>query len=184
MFHELITWATVLSKVYPAIEDQEFLVNLIKSHKNGTAAPATPPSQTQETNKCLKIRATPGEMKPAAFPSFVHTDAKHQLYTNMVQAAEMMPDPFETQPQAAAANNNTDVNKFQSTNWAQINLATTREDHWICTKGTGTSSYFSNPKKAVHTLFNWFKADVTDSDLNAIKYIDSLKQPMQLAEFI
>ena len=65
--------------------------------------------------------------------------------------------------------------------WANIHLATTREDNWICTRGTGISSYYSNPKKAVHTLFNWHKIAVSDSDLNNIEYIDSLKQPMLLA---
>ena len=33
-------------------------------------------------------------------------------------------------------------------------------------------------------MFNWYKKDVSDRDLNDIKFIDSLKQPMQLAESI
>ena len=163
----------MLSKVYPAIEDQEFLVNLIKNHKNGTNIPATPASRTQETSKRPKINVTPKELKPAAFLSFITTDAKRQLYITFMQA--MMPALFETQTPKVPAINNTDGDKYKSVAWAQLNVVTTSEDHWICTKGAGTSSYFSNPKKAVHTLFNWFKADVTDSDLNAIKYIDSLK---------
>ena len=182
MLHELITWATVLSKIYPAIEDKEFLVNLIKSHKNGTNTPATPPSRTQVTYKRPKINVTLEEMKLAAFPSSVNTDGKLQLYMTFMQT--MIPAPIETQTPNAAAINNTDGNKYKSAAWAQLNLATMREDNWICTKGTGISSYFSNPKKPVHTLFNWFKADVTDSNLNATKYIDSLKQPMELIESI
>ena len=99
----------------------------------------------------------------------------------MMQVVERLPDTIETQTQNAAAINNMDINKFQSAAWAQINLATMRKDNWICTKGTGISSYFSNLKKAVHTLFNWYKIAVFDSNLNNIEFIDSLKQPMQLA---
>ena len=95
-----------------------------------------------------------------------------------------MPIPGETQPPKAAAVNNTEGNQYKNADWAQKHLAIAREDNWICTKGTGTSSYFSNPKKAVHTLFNWYNKDVTASDLNAIKYINSLKEPMLLAESI
>ena len=186
MLHESLTWATVLAKVYPAIEgqvkDREFLANMIEIHKNGTAAPTTPAPQNQGTSKRPKI--TPDKRKPVAFPRFANTPARRVLYPKMMQAAEMMPDLIETQPQTAVATNNTDVNKFQSADWVNINLATTREDNWICTRGTGISSYYSNPKKAVHTLFNWHKRDVSDSDLNNIKFIDSLKQPMQLAESI
>ena len=172
----------MLSRVYPAINDQEFLVNLIKNHKNGTNVPATPASQTQETYKRPKIEVTPEELKPAAVPSFITTDTQRQLFMAFMQT--MMPAPIETQTPKVAAINNIDGNKYKSAAWAQLNLATTRKDNWICTKGTGISSYFSNPKKAVHTLFNWYKKDVTDSNLNAIKYIDSLKQPMQLAESV
>ena len=182
MLHESITWTTVLSKVYPTIKDQEFLVNLIKNHKNGTNAPVTLASKTQETYNRPKINVTPEEMKPAALPSFVNTDAKRTLYMTFIQA--MMPAPIETQTPKAAAINNTDGNKYKSATWAQLYLTPTRKDNCICTKGTSISSYFSNPKKAVHTLFNWFKADVKDSDLNAINYIESFKQPMELAESI
>ena len=94
----------------------------------------------------------------------------------------MIPAPIGTQTTKGVAINNIDGNKYKSADWVQRHLATTRKDHWICTKGTSTSSYFSNPKKVVHTLFNWFKANVTDSEVKAIKYIKSLKQPMDLAE--
>ena len=92
----------------------------------------------------------------------------------------MLPDPIDAQAQTAAATNNTIDNKFQSAEWANIHLATPREDNWICTRGTGISSYYSNPKKAVHTLFNWHKIAVSNSDLNNIEFIDSLKQPTLL----
>ena len=58
------------------------------------------------------------------------------------------------------------------------------KDHWICTKGSSISSYFIIPTKAVHTLFNWFKAEVTENDVKAMNYIESLKQPMKLAKSI
>ena len=93
----------------------------------------------------------------------------------------MLPDPVDKQAQTAAATNNTIGNKFRFAEWANSHLATTREDNWICTRGTGISSYYSNPKKAVHTLFNWHKIAFSDSDLNNIEYIDSLKQPTLLA---
>ena len=68
MHHEPITWATVLSKVYPAVKDQQFLADLIESHKNGTAVPPATPPLTQEATKRPNGHITPNEGKPAAFP--------------------------------------------------------------------------------------------------------------------
>ena len=172
------------TKVYPTFKDQEFLANLIESHKNGTAALTTPASQPQETYKRSKIEVTPEELKPAAVLNFAVTNAQRQLLAAFMQIPTKIIAPIETQTPKAAAINNTDGNKYKSADWAQLNLATTRKDNWICTKGTSISSYFSHPKNAVHTLFNWYKKNVSDSDLNNIKFIDSLKQPMQLAESV
>ena len=184
MRHELITWVTVSTQVYPAFKDQEFLANLMTSHKNGTAAPTTPASQPQETYKRPKIEVTPEELKPAAVPNFAATNAQRQLLAAFMQIPAMIPVPIETKTQKVAAINNTDGNKYKSADWAQLNLATTRKNNWIYTKGTGISSYFSNPKKAVHMLFNWYKKAVSDSNLNNIKFIDSLKQSIQLAKSV
>ena len=104
----------MLAKVYPAIEDQvkdpEFLTNMVEIHKNGIAAPTTPAPQNQGESKRPKIM--PDERKPVAFPSYANTPARVVLFTEMVQAAERLLDPIETQPQTAATTNNTDVNKF------------------------------------------------------------------------
>ena len=56
-----------------------------------------------------------------------------------------------------------------------------REENWVCTSGPGISSYYSNPTKAVHTLYNWHNIAISDSDLSNIEYIDSLKHPELLA---
>ena len=177
MDRELLTWATVSTLASPAIKDQQFLANLIESHKNGTAVPPTTPPRIQETNKRPKIHVTPVKEKPVAFPDYANTPAKRVLYTEMMG----LPDPIDAQAQTAVATNNIIGNKFRSAEWANIHLATTREENWICTRGTGISSYYCNPRKAVHTLFNWHKIAVSDSDLNNIEFIDSLKQPMLLA---
>ena len=87
MLHESFTWAT---------KDREFLANLNEIHKNGTAAPTTPAPQNQGTSKHPKVRVTTDKRKPVAFPSFADTPAKRVLYTEMMQAAERLPDPTET----------------------------------------------------------------------------------------
>ena len=46
MHHESVTWETVLSKVYPVVKDQQYLVGLIEGYKNGTAVPPVRPSVT------------------------------------------------------------------------------------------------------------------------------------------
>ena len=52
-----------------------------------------------------------------------------------------------------------------------------RKANLVCTSGPGISSYYSNPTKAVRTLFNWHNIAISDSDLSNIEYIDSLKHP-------
>ena len=96
----------------------------------------------------------------------------------------MNPVPIEAQTTVGAAINNIDGNKFQTTEWAQRHLATAHQQHWISTKTTINSSYFSNPTKAVQTLLNWFEANVTESYVKAIEYIKSLNQKMELTESI
>ena len=100
MLHESLTWATVLAKVYPAIEDQvkntEFLANMINIHKNSTAPLTTPAPNNQGESKRPKI--TPDEGKPVGFPSYANTPARQTLFTEMMQASEKLPDPVEPQP--------------------------------------------------------------------------------------
>ena len=95
-----------------------------------------------------------------------------------------MPVFGNTHPAKKSAVNNIEGNKFQYTEWAHKHLASTRKDNWICTKAAGPSSFYSNPKKAVITLFNWHNKEITASKLNAIQYINTLKEPMRLAESI
>ena len=156
MYHKSITWATVLEKVYSGIKDHQFLTDLIDSHKHGTAAPVTLPPQYWDQHKRPKTqtRVTPDEKKPTAFPSCVDTKGKRELLTTFLWVAGMIPTLGETHPPKAAAVTNTEGNQYKNADWAQKHLAITRKDNWTCTKGTGTSSYFSNPKKVVHTLFN------------------------------
>ena len=89
--------------------------------------------------------------------------------------------PYLRTKTIGAAINNIDGNKLRTTEWTQRNLDTTRQQHWI---STNNKSCFSNPTQAVHTLLNWFKANVTERDVKAIKYIESLNQPTELAEAI
>ena len=70
---------------------------------------------------------------------------------------------------------------YKSTVWNNVHLAPTREENWVYTRGPGASSYYSNPKKAVRTLFKWHQLIVSDSDLSNTKYINSLKQLELLA---
>ena len=176
----------VLVKVSPDIKDPQFLIDLIDFHKHGTTAQATPQPLIRDQHKRPKTqtKVTPDDTKPATLPSRVDTDANRVLFTAFLRDNGMMPTFGETHPPKASAVNNTDGNKYQDVYWAQTHLAITRKDNWICTKGTGSSSYFSNPKKAVRTLFNWHDKDITASDLDAIQYIHSLKEPILLAESI
>ena len=77
--------------------------------------------------------------------------------------------------------NNIDGNSVRNTKDTQRYLAPTRQQKWISTKN---SSVFSNPTQAVHTLMNWFQAKVTEEDVKAIPYIDSLNQTTELAQAI
>ena len=120
-------------------------------------------------------------MKPAAFPGWANTSLRQNLFTYAKQQSELLPGPTDAQAQTVAAINNTIDNKHKSTAWANVHLAPTREETWICTRGPGASSYYSNPTKAVHMLFNWHKITVSDSELSNIEYINSLKQPELLA---
>ena len=43
------------------------------------------------------------------------------------------------------------------------------------------SSYYGNPRKGIHTLFNWHNIVVSDNNLNNMEYIGSLKQQEVLA---
>ena len=70
---------------------------------------------------------------------------------------------------------------MQDTKEAQRYLVLKRQQHWISTKNSGV---FDNLIQAVHTLMNWFKADVTERDVKVIQYIESLNQPTELVEAI
>ena len=183
MHHELINWTTVLSKVYPAVKDQQFLANLIESHENGTAVPPVTPPLSQEASKSPNDHIAPNEGKPAAFPDY-NCSAKRRLYTEPEEAAQLVPDPIDAPAQTAIAINTTISNMHKNTAWANVHLAPTREDNWICTRGPGASSFYSNPKKAVRTLFNWYQIIVSDSNLSNIEFINTLKQPELLAASI
>ena len=112
------------------------------------------------------------------------TNVQRQLFAAFMQLPAINPAPIDAQTTVGAAINNIDGNKFRTAEWAQRHLDTTRQQHWISTKSTINSSYFSNPTKAIHTLLNWFEAIVTESYVKAIKYIESLNQPMKLAESV
>ena len=191
MDNKLITWATVARLAAPAMKDQQFLAKLIESYKNGTAVPTTPPPRNQGTSKRPKTSVTPEVMEPPAFPSYINTDDKRQLFTEMLQIVERILGPIDASAPPAVAINNpavaintTDGNKYKSTAWANIHLAPDREKNWVCTSGPGPSSFYSNPTKAVRTLFNWHQIVVSNSDVSNIKYITSLKNPELLAASI
>ena len=181
MHHESITWARVAALASLRVKDQQFLTNLIKSHKNGTAVPTTPASQDQGMNKRPNAHIIPEVMKPAAFLDWANTDAGRNFFTRVMQQSELLPNPMDAQAQTAAAINNTIGNMYKSTAWANVHLAPMREENWICTRSPGASSFYRNPTKAVHTLFNYHQIIVSDSDLSNIEYINSLKQPELLA---
>ena len=123
-------------------------------------------------------------MEPPVFPSYINTDAKQQLFTEMMQKAERMPDPIDASAPPAVAINTTVGNMHKTTTWANDQLAPDHEDNWICTSGPGPSSFYSNPTKAVRTLFSWHQIIVSDSDVSNIKYITFLKNPELLAASI
>ena len=93
----------------------------------------------------------------------------------------MMPFVGNTHPAKKVPINNADGNKTQYTAWANEHLACPREDNWICTRAAGSSSFYSNPKKAVITLLNWHQKDPTASEVEAIPYMNTLREPIRLA---
>ena len=183
MHHEWINWATVLYKVYPAVRDQQYLAGLIESYKNGTAVPPVTPLVTQEPPKRPNGNISPDKRKPVTVPA-CNFSAKRKLYTGPEEAAQLVPDPIDALAPPAVATNTTIGNMHKNTARANVHLAPEREDNWICTSGPGASSFYSNPTKVVHTLFNWYQIIISDSDLSNIKYINSLKQPELLAASI
>ena len=173
MLRESITWATVATLASTAIKDRQFLANLIKSHKSGTAVlPATSPLN-QELTKRPNGHITPNEGDPVVFPGWANSSVKQRLYTETEEASKLLPNSIDAQASTVAAVNNMEENKFQSTTWVQLNIVTTREVNWIHTKSKGISSYYVNPRKAIHTMFNWHTIAVSDNDLNIIKYIST-----------
>ena len=115
-------------------------------------------------------------MKPTAFPDWANTTFRQNLFTHVKQQSELLPDPTDAQAQTASAINNTIGNMHKSTAWANVHLAPTREENWVCTRGPCASNNYSNFTKAVRTLFNWHQIIVSNSNLSNIKYINSLKQ--------
>ena len=75
MLCESLTWATVSTLASPAIKEQQFLANLVESHKNGTVVLPTTPPPNQDANKRPKITVTPAK-NPVGFPGFANTDAR------------------------------------------------------------------------------------------------------------
>ena len=101
-----------------------------------------------------------------------------------MQNNDTSPTYGDTNPPDPPPLNKSPGNQSKDVHWVQQHLASSREDNWICTKGAGPRSFINNPTKAVYTLFNWHNKDITASDLKAIEYINSLKEPMLLAESI
>ena len=105
------------------------------------------------------------------------------------QYQAMLSGTKNDQPTAEAARadhytinvNNIDGNSYRNTEETQRFLASKRQQKWISIK---ISSVFSNPTQAVHTLMNWFQAEVTENDVKAIPYISSLNQTTELAQAI
>ena len=80
MHNKLISWAAVSTDAAHRINDTEFLVNLIESHKNGTAALPSTPLPSLEGKKRAKISASPVR-RAIVFPDGVKTPDQQQLYT-------------------------------------------------------------------------------------------------------
>ena len=193
MRNKLLTWTTILEKVLPEIEDPQFLIELINFHKHGNAAVTAHQRPIRDKNKSPKTKTTvtPETSKQAAFPHSGDAKAKQvidimQQHGDFMQQHGIMPMPLfgNTHQAKKLAVNNIKGNKFRNTELAHKHLACTRKDNWICTKAAGPSSFYSNPKKAVITLFNWHDKEITASKLNAIQYITTLKEPMRLADSI
>ena len=190
MSNESLTWTTILEKVLPDIKDPQFLINLINYHKHGNAARTEPQRPIWDKNKCPKTDTvvTPEPSKQAALPTPGNAEANRVLdfmyeHGDFLQQHGLITMPFlgNTHPAKKSPVNNIEGNRFQDTEWAHKHLACTREDNWICTDAEGPSSFFSNPKKAVITLFNWHDKKITASEVNAIQYINTLKEPIRLA---
>ena len=96
----------------------------------------------------------------------------------------MVPNPIDAPAPNAVAINTTIGNMHKNTAWTNVHLAPERKDNWICTSGPGSSSFYSNPTKAVRTLFKWYQFIISDSDLSNIEYITSLQNPELLAASI
>ena len=191
MNNESLTWDKILDKVLPDIKDTQYLINLIDYHTQVNVARTEPQRPIGAKNKRPKTdnTVTPEPTNQAASPTGGAAEANRVLdfmqeHGDFLQQHGLITMPFfaNTHPARKSAANNKEGNKFQDTDWAHKHLACTREDNWICTKGAGPSSYYSNPKKAVHTLFNWHNKEITANEVNAIQYINTLKEPMRLAE--
>ena len=146
MDKESLTWAAVSTLAALAFKDNEFLANLIESHKNGTAVPPSTPLPNPDGKKRAKIEVTPAET-PIAFPSFFNTPERQAVFTEMMQKAARCPDPTDAQAKTAAEVNTTAGNKYKSAAWANSQLAPMREANWVCTSGPGISSYYKKSHK-------------------------------------
>ena len=180
MDNESITWAAVSTDAAHRVSDHEFLNDLIESHKNGTAVLPSTPLRNQDVVKRAKISASPVK-RAIVFPDGCDTPDQRKRYTKFMHTPEMMPASTDAPATTAADVNTTGGNQYKTTAWANDHLAPMSEANLVCTTGPGISSYYSNPTKAVRTLFNWHDIAISDSELSNIEYIGSLIHPERLA---
>ena len=172
MAKESISWAMVAHDAAHRANDHEFLNDLIESHMNGTTVLPSTPLPNTGTAKRVKISAS-AVRRTLVFPDYCDTPEKRDRYT-FVHSQEKMPASTAAPATTTANVNTTGGNLFRTTDWANDKLAPTREDNWIETTGPGSSSFYSNPSKAVRTIFNLHDVAITDNELSKIKYIGSL----------
>ena len=185
--HKGITWKKVLEQLAPNIKDPRFVVEMIAHQKE--AARSQEDSQQfhyqypqQRPNKQAKV--TPEKKKSPAVPDSIDTDPIRVLFETYLQNNGTSPTYGDTYQPDPPPLNNTQGNISRDIHWVQQHLESYREENWICTRGVGSRSFIDNPTKAVHTLFNWHNKRITASDVQAIEYINSLREPMMLAESI
>ena len=147
-------------------------MDMIGFHKEVAAAQEEsqqPHYRDQHKRPKYQAQVTPDEKKRPAFPDSIDTEANRVLFATYMQNNDTSPTYGDTNPPDPPLLNKSPGNQSKDVHWVQRHLASSREDNWICTKGAGLSSYYSNPTKAVYTLFNWHNKDITASDLQAIE---------------
>ena len=185
--HKGITWKKIVERLAPDIKDPRFLMDMIAFQKE--VAPAQEESQRphyQDPHKRPKYQAkvTPDKKKYPAVPDSIDTNPIRVLFETFMQNNSTSPTYGETHQPDPPPLNNSPGNQSKDVHWVQQHLESSREENWICTKGAGARSFINNPTKAVYTLFNWHNKYITASNVQAIEYINSLKEPMLLAESI